>query len=268
MSEFLTNFLSSPEGKTLEFRLDSSSPEGVMKTLVAFANSAGGRLIIGVGDNRRILGLPDPLDEADRIRSLVAESIAPRLLPHIELATIDDKTILIIEIYVSALAPHWLKTAGHDHGVFVRIGSLNVPADVAMIAELERRAEDISFDELPMAELSRDDLDTTAMQHHFGSDWRDGEEMLIATRLLTLSRGKLVPTRGAILLFGKERALHFPDAWVQCNRFTGCDRSVTFDHIDLLHESLGDTKFYIATVVASGGGVILRHYTTQSLDDK
>ncbi len=38
------------EGKTLEFKRDLSSPKPVMKTLVAFANTAGGRLIIGVND--------------------------------------------------------------------------------------------------------------------------------------------------------------------------------------------------------------------------
>ena len=50
-------------------------------------------------------------------------------------------------------------------------------------------------------------------------------------------QGRLVPTRGAVLLFGKQRELHFSDAWVQCGRFTGKDKSVIFDHIDI-HESL------------------------------
>ena len=36
-----------PEGKTLEFKRDLSSPQNLLKTLVAFANSAGGRLVIG-----------------------------------------------------------------------------------------------------------------------------------------------------------------------------------------------------------------------------
>jgi predicted HTH transcriptional regulator len=41
-----------PEGKTLEFKRDLSSPRPVLKTLVAFANSAGGRLVFGVTDDR------------------------------------------------------------------------------------------------------------------------------------------------------------------------------------------------------------------------
>ena len=54
--------LQQPEGKTLEFKRDLSSPRNVLKTLVAFANSAGRRLVIGVDDDRTLLGVTDPLD--------------------------------------------------------------------------------------------------------------------------------------------------------------------------------------------------------------
>ena len=42
-----------------------------------------------------------------------------------------------------------------------------------------------------------------------------------------------MPTKGALLLFGKTRTLHFPDAWVQCGRFIGTDKSDIFDHIEI-----------------------------------
>ncbi|NMW20011.1 MAG: ATP-binding protein, partial [Chlorobiaceae bacterium] len=57
MSDFLNNLLTQPEGKTLEFKRDSSSTKPFLKTLVAFANSAGGRLIFGVTDQRQIIGV-------------------------------------------------------------------------------------------------------------------------------------------------------------------------------------------------------------------
>ena len=46
-----------PEGKTLEFKRDLSSPQNLLKPLVAWANSAGGRLVIGVDDARRVVGV-------------------------------------------------------------------------------------------------------------------------------------------------------------------------------------------------------------------
>jgi hypothetical protein len=56
--------LHQPEGKTLEFKQDLSSPKPVLKTLTAFANTAGGRLVIGVTEDRRIIGVADPLKES------------------------------------------------------------------------------------------------------------------------------------------------------------------------------------------------------------
>ncbi len=237
MNEYLKNIITKSDGKTLEFKRDSASPTLLMKTLVAFANTAGGRLIIGVGDDRQMVGLKAPLDEEERLRSLIADSIAPHLFCNIELITLNDKTLLVVEVFVSALRPHWLKTEGHEQGVYVRIGDSNQQADRALIAELGRSAEGISFDEMPMAELSKEDLDLVAVQKFFAGDWRLDEQALVTIKLLTSYQRMLVPTRGAILLFGKERALHFFDAWVQCGRFTGTDRALLFDQCDI-HDHL------------------------------
>jgi hypothetical protein len=49
----LVSLLSRPEGKTLEFKRDPSSPEGALKTIVAFANTSGGALLIGIEDGAR-----------------------------------------------------------------------------------------------------------------------------------------------------------------------------------------------------------------------
>ncbi len=233
MHDFLNNITTKPDGKTLEFKRDSASPTLLMKTVVAFANTAGGQLIIGVGDNRELVGLKAPLDEEERLRSLISDSIAPHLFSNIELVTINDTTLLVVDVFVSALRPHWLKAEGHEQGVYVRIGNSNHQANRALIAELGRSAEGISFDEMPMAELSKDDLDLVAVQKFFASEWRLDEQALVTVKLLTSYQRRLVPTKGAILLFGKERALHFPDCWVQCGRFTGTDKALLFDQRDI-----------------------------------
>ncbi|HUZ06161.1 MAG TPA: ATP-binding protein [Candidatus Paceibacterota bacterium] len=56
----LTEMIRQHEGKTLEFKRDLSSPDKVMRTLVAFANGAGGRWLIGVEDrSRKFVGVPE-----------------------------------------------------------------------------------------------------------------------------------------------------------------------------------------------------------------
>ncbi len=58
----LKEILARHEGKTLEFKRDLSSPGPIIKTIVAFANTAGGDLVIGVDDQTRdVVGVADPL---------------------------------------------------------------------------------------------------------------------------------------------------------------------------------------------------------------
>ena len=225
------------EGKTLEFKRDLSSPRPILKTLVAFSNTAGGRLLIGVDDDRRVVGVSQPLDEEERVCSLIADSILPRLVPNEELMTLEDKTVLVVEVFLSGLRPHYLKAEGPENGVYVRLGSTNRQADRELIGDLRRSAEGVAFDELPMPDLSQDDLDVAAIRDQFRDRHHLDEEELFSLKLLTREQGRSVPTKGAVLLFGKDRIRHFPDAWIQCGRFVGRDKADIFDHMEI-HDNL------------------------------
>lgn len=112
------------EGKTLEFKRDLSSPGPVVKTIVAFANTAGGRLVIGVDDRTRdIVGLEDPLREEERLANLISDRITPAILPDIEVVAWRSSNVLVAHIADSPLRPHYVKSEGPANGVYVRVGS-------------------------------------------------------------------------------------------------------------------------------------------------
>ena len=228
-----------PEGKQLEFKRDLSSPLNVLKTLVAFANSAGGRLVIGVDDVRQVVGVADPLAEEERICNLIADAIAPRLLPNVELMTVGDATVLVVEVFPSGARPHYLSKQGPEQGVYLRLGSSNRQAGPDWIAETRRAAAGLVFDEQPMPTLGMQDLDLEAMARWFGPERTLDTARLQTLKLLRADQGRLLPTRGAVLLWGHERELHFPDAWVQCGRFRGQDKVDIFDQQDI-HAHLPD----------------------------
>src|SRR5690606_1941971 len=144
-------------------------------------------------------------------------------LPNIELLTVEDKTLLRIEVFLSNSRPHFFKSLGPDEGVLVRLGSSNRQADAQLVAELQRQVTGETFDAMPMPELSVADLDMPAMQQQFGSSKALSEQKLLTLKLLVRHQGRLVPSKGAILLFGKERDQYFDDAWIQCGRFRGTD---------------------------------------------
>ena len=83
----LQKLLAQPEGKTLEFKRDLSSLKPILKTLVAFANTAGGTIIIGRSDSGKITGVGDVLREEERLASAVADSIRPLMMPELEVCS-------------------------------------------------------------------------------------------------------------------------------------------------------------------------------------
>ena len=137
----LIGLLQRPEGKTLEFKRDLSSPEKVLHTLIAFANTAGGLLVIGVENGtKRVRGLLDPLKEEERLASLISDRIAPRLIPTVDVIAWRSAQLIVVEVFPSSNRPHYLKNLGPEEGVFVRIGSTNRKADAALTQELRRMA--------------------------------------------------------------------------------------------------------------------------------
>ena len=238
MISLITQLISRPEGKTLEFKRNLSSPKNILKTLVAFSNTAGGRLLIGVEDGpKEVLGVENPLDEEERLCSLIADSIEPRLVPSVELIAFEDKTLLGVEVYPSGSRPHWLKNEGPDNGVYVRLGSSNRKADIDLIQELRRSAMGLVFDEQALPDRTVEDLDFEAAVTCFERHRKLVKKDMESLRLVTKHQEKLVPTVGGMLLFGKDREMIFPDAWIQCGRFIGKDRADIFDHIEI-HEHL------------------------------
>jgi predicted HTH transcriptional regulator len=230
----IEELLARPEGKTLEFKLDLSSPKNILRTLTAFANTAGWVLLVGIEDgSKAVLGVEHPLDEEERLCSLIADSIEPRLAPSVELVNWKGRTLLAVEVYPSALRPHWLKAQGIENGVLVRVGSTNRQADGPLTAELRRSALNLSYDEEPMPESNPEALDFRVASGLF-SGLREWNKTTPETlRLTTRHQGKLVPTVGGMLLFGTPRERYFPDAWVQCGRFGGTDKARIIDQRDI-----------------------------------
>ena len=88
---------------------------------MAFANTAGGTLLLGVEDKtRHIRGVADPLAVGERLASLVSDSIHPRLVPELEILPWRRTHVVAVQVYPSSGRPHYLKRAGLDAGVYVR----------------------------------------------------------------------------------------------------------------------------------------------------
>jgi len=230
----LLELLKRPEGKTLEYKRDLSSQEGVLKTLIAFANTAGGVVAIGIeNETRRVLGVPDVLAVEERLANLVVDTVRPRLVPDIEILPWRKTHVLVVQVYPSAARPHYLERLGPDDGVFIRVGSTNRRADAAQIQEMRRYANHGSFDEQPIPELNSEALHFRAASELFAPLRKLTPSSFHTLRVTTKYQGRDVPTVGGYLLFGRDRFDRFPDAWVQAGRFAGKDRSKLLDSTEI-----------------------------------
>lgn len=230
----LEDILRRPEGKTLEFKRDLSSPTPALRTLVAFGNSAGGQLVIGVEDrSHAVAGIRDPRKLEERLASLVADSVEPRLVPDIEILPWRKTYVVVATVYPSALRPHHLRADGPVRGTYVRLGSTNRLADAALIAELARRPAVETFDEQPLPELDSEAIDFGAASECFADRRALRRQDLAALGLVCRHQGHTVPTVGGLLLFGRDRLARFPDAWIQAGRFAGTDRTDLVDRAEL-----------------------------------
>lgn len=226
----LIEILKRPEGKTLEFKRDLSSPDTALKAIVAFANTAGGTLLIGVEDRtRHVRGVSDPLALEERVAKLISDRITPRLVPEIEILPWRRTQILALQVHPSPSRPHFITREGPTGGVYVRVGSTNRRADAELIEELRRFARGEGFDEQPMTGLESQALDFRAASESFARVRKLARRDLETLRLVTEHQGRKVPTVGGMLLFGKDRERHFPDAWIQAGRFAGTDKSRILD---------------------------------------
>lgn len=219
------------EGKTLEFKRDLSSPTKPLRTVVAFANSAGGRLVIGVNDDGSVSGVEDPLAEEERITSLITDRISPQLVPGIDLVTLGEATALVVDVPLSTRRPHFMKDQGPESGVYVRLGSSTRQADPALVADLERNARGVAFEDLPEPRASLEDLDLVGLSELRGR--QTGVDDLLALGLAIKQGGEVVPTNAGILAACHDPTRFLPSAWVQCGRLRGPNGTDIFDQTEV-----------------------------------
>ena len=243
-----------PEGKTLEFKRDLSSPTPFLRSVVAFANTAGGTVLVGVEDKtRHVRGVADALAVEEQAANLIGDSIAPRLLPDIELLRYREAHVLAVRVHPSSNRPHYLGTDA-AMGAYVRVGSTNRLADADLLAEMGRYTHRESFDEQPMPNLDSEALDFRAASESFSQFGRLVRRDFDTLGLRTAHQGRQVPTVGGILLFGNDRLAHFPDAWVQAGRFAGTDKSNITDQAAL--------RMPLAETIPAAVAFIERHMAT------
>ncbi len=231
----LQALLLSPESKTLEFKRDISSLGPILKTIVAFTNTAGGTLIIGQSAPGEIIGVPDIFKAEETIANAISDAIFPSVRPDIEIATVAGKNLILIRVSYFK-GPFYIKNEGIPRGVYIRLGSTSRPAGPELVAEMQRSILNVSFDSQALPDLSEEDLEIEPLVLFFKKIKKKiDDKKLQSLGILTHVAHRLVPTIGGLILLGKslERERFFPQARVACARFQGEDKARFLDRYDV-----------------------------------
>ncbi|MBL0721516.1 MAG: putative DNA binding domain-containing protein, partial [Sulfurovum sp.] len=135
------------ENRKLEFKEILPTNDKIIKTAIAFSNSQGGDLIIGICDDNTVVGVDE--DEIVKLEEIISNSIydncMPNITPNIYSVRVEDKTLLVVHFYPSSSKPHYIKSIGKRDGSYVRVGSSNRVATLDILESLEREKRNIKL---------------------------------------------------------------------------------------------------------------------------
>ena len=133
MNESTIQLIKRGEGLTIEFKRTIDRAFKIAKTIASFANTSGGVLLIGVGDNGEILGIESELHELQKLEKAVSQLMEKPIIPQFKIQTIDGKKLLLIEIAESTEKPHFALNEKNERIIYIRVKDKSIPIPKLLI---------------------------------------------------------------------------------------------------------------------------------------
>ena len=221
-----------PENRKLELKRSLPPRAKWLKSIIAFANGAGGELILGVDDKSRdIVGIENPFELEEKITNTIHDSIRPSISPYIQTINLKNRQLLSVQILPGQQKPYYLASKGLEKGTYIRVGSTNRQADLSAIEELKRQAYGISYLDQIFFQCDKDALDKEALNVFFKRLLGIKKPLLnhfFHYVTLRKNNGDIFPTFLGAILFGKENLpelREFDYSKIKITRYKGIDRT-------------------------------------------
>jgi ATP-dependent DNA helicase RecG len=125
--------------ETVQIELKAELNESVKKEIIAFANTGGGKIYIGIDDDGNVIGLKNAKQDLESISNTIRDSIRPDISMHTSayIKEVENKEIIVIEVSKGTKRPYHLTNKGlRSSGVFVRHGITSNPASEDAIRQM------------------------------------------------------------------------------------------------------------------------------------
>ena len=124
---------------------------GINKSVVAFANTNGGTLFIGVADDGSIVGVQDVDSTMLAVSNSIRDTIKPDVTLFVDYQTeeMDGKTIIKIIVQKGTASPYYIAGKGiRPEGVYIRQGASSVPATETAILRMIKDTDGEKYEDV------------------------------------------------------------------------------------------------------------------------
>ncbi|QXD15344.1 ATP-binding protein [Rhodocaloribacter litoris] len=145
----LTRLVALGEGPRLEFKRRVPHPARMAKEIVAFANTNGGHLLLGVADDGTILGVRDAGEEEFSLRQALERHCTPAVSIQVERIEVTRRRdVIVVHVPESAAKPHFVVNNGQASATaYVRVADMSVEASAekVQLMRAERSPAGVQF---------------------------------------------------------------------------------------------------------------------------
>jgi ATP-dependent DNA helicase RecG len=225
--------LAQGESQHREFKRQLDNPESVAGEIVAFANSEGGRLYVGVADDGTVVGLPDSAAVFQSLTHLCRDRCIPPISPVLEQHVIAGHEMITLTVMPALNRSKPYRTAGGRF--YLRVGRDKQDATGRELVRIAQAAGELHYDESPVWGATLNDLSREAFaayhEAQFGLPLAEQLEqsrlplasLLRHLRLAEEVDGEWLPTVAGLLMFGAEPQRFMPQSRLSAVAFAGPD---------------------------------------------
>lgn len=128
-------------------KLEVNKPKSWLKSVSAFANGRGGKLIFGVKENNTILGLYDYQKDSENISEIIKTKMDSIPEFDMEIEELEGKVILILSIYPGKNTPYFVVDSG-SRTAYKRVGNQSIPATRIDLFNMSLKGQRVTYDSL------------------------------------------------------------------------------------------------------------------------
>lgn len=155
------------EGKTTEYKREFTND--LKYAVIAFANTDGGKIYVGVNDDGSVKGIPDADDTMLRITNMIRDVVRPDVTMFTECYTeqLDGKNVVVVYVQRGTARPYYLSGKGiRPEGVYIRQGASSVPASEAAILNMIKETSGDCYED---ARSINQNLTFDRAEHYFAT---------------------------------------------------------------------------------------------------